>query len=283
MATKKNSLGKGLTSIYGDDLIDVINELENQGPANQIALAKVRPNPYQPRKVFDQESLQELADSIKSHGLFTPILVRPALSGYELIAGERRLRAAKLAGLNDIPAIIVEFDDQQMMEVSLLENIQRADLNIMEEASGYQRLLESFNYTQEALAERLHKSRTHITNTLRLLRLPAAVQKLVSEGKLTAGVVRPLLALEDTKEIERLAKVIVTENLSARQVEALVKNRGKKVNKSSTHRKDYQLAEELLMTKLQTSVSVTNKKITIKFRDTADLNRILELLDCIVD
>ncbi len=283
MPAKKNSLGKGLANIYGEELYDVINELENSGLANQIAIEKIRPNPYQPRKSFNTESLKELAESIATHGIFTPLLVREAVNGYELIAGERRLRAAKLAGLSEVPAIVAEFNDQQMMEISLLENIQREDLNALEEATAYDRLIETFNYSHEALADRVHKSRVHISNTLRLLKLPKSIQKLIADGHLSAGQARPLITLENKSDIESLAQKIVLENLSVRQVEALVASYGKTSVKKNPKRKDYMLAEELLSKKLQTSVSIAAKKIVIKFRDNADLNRILEELDCLED
>jgi len=281
MAAKKKSLGKGLANIYGDDLYQIIDELQSSGTTHLVDIEVIRPNPYQPRTDFSSESLKELADSIATHGIFNPVLVREALNGYELIAGERRVRAAKLAGLSQVPAIIAAFDDRQMMEISLLENIQREDLNVIEEANAYQQLLKTFSYTQEALGQRVNKSRTHITNILRLLKLPKNVQSLVSQGKLTMGHVRPLITVEDQKRLQQLAETIVKNDLSVRQVEALVKGKETTVKRISPTNKFYQYAENLLAKKLQTTVRIANKQIVIKYSNDKDLNRLLEVLDCL--
>ena len=282
MATKKKGLGKGLANLYGESIYDVINELENSGNGNKISLDKIRANPYQPRAVFNEEGLKELADSIATHGVFTPILVRAALNGYELIAGERRVRAAKLAGIKEIPAIIAEFTDQQMMEISLLENIQRENLSAIEEAVAYKTMIDKLGYTQETIAERVNKSRSHITNLLRLLKLPKKVQNLVINGKLTGGHVRPLITLSDRQQIEELADKIVKEDLSVRQVEALVQNKTTD-KKTIKPKSDYGYAEQLISNKLQTAVKVTDKQIVIKYKGDDDLNRLLELMDCLED
>ena len=180
----------------------MIEEIQqgDESRQSEIKLSEIRPNPYQPRKIFDDEKIGELAQSIKEHGVFTPVLLRKSVKGYELIAGERRVRASKKAGLKTIPAIVMEFTEEQMMEISLLENIQREDLNAIEEAQAYQRLIERLDYTQEKLAQRVGKSREHITNTLRLLKLPKSVQQLVTENKLSMGHVRPLVTIEDEGE-----------------------------------------------------------------------------------
>ena len=177
MAKKSEArLGKGLAAIFGEDVSDVLEDIQ-QGKSDthvsgrfEVAVDDVRPNPYQPRKTFDKARLQELADSIRQHGVFTPILVKRSLGGYELIAGERRLRACRIAGLKKIPAIEMEFDDQQMMEIALLENIQREDLNAIEEAKAYEKLIQKVGYTQEELARRIGKSREHVANMMRLLK-----------------------------------------------------------------------------------------------------------------
>ncbi|MCF0115936.1 MAG: ParB/RepB/Spo0J family partition protein, partial [Erysipelotrichaceae bacterium] len=190
---KPSALGKGLSSIFGAEVEDVeafIGSIENGSvDAGQkqveIELTKIRPNPYQPRKTFDEKALKELAESIKEHGIFTPILVRKSVQGYEIIAGERRHRAAKLAGLTKVPCMVVEFNDTQMMEIALLENIQRENLNPIEEALAYQNLIQRLGYTQEQLAQRVGKSREYIANLMRLLKLPLPVQELVVKGKLT--------------------------------------------------------------------------------------------------
>lgn len=274
-------LGKGLANLYGDDLANVIEELENSGPTDTIKLDSIRTNPYQPRKDFDEKSLNELADSIRIHGIFTPVLVNKSDHGYILIAGERRLRAAKLANLEDIPAIVVDFDDKQMMEISLLENIQRENLNVIEEANAYQKLIDSYNYTQEDLAGRVNKSRTHITNILRLLKLPTKVQNYVATGKLTMGHVRPLITLDSNKEIERYADKILNDGMSVRQVEKLVKGNDKSSKTLEARDKDILNIEKQMSDKLQTIVTIDKKQILIKYKNLNDLNRILEILDCL--
>ena len=186
MAKKSEArLGKGLAAIFGEDVSDVLEDIQ-QGKSDthvsgrfEVPVDQVRPNPYQPRKTFDEQRLKELAQSIQQHGVFTPILVKKSVGGYELIAGERRLRASKMAGLENIPAIEMEFDDQQMMEIALLENIQREDLNVIEEAKAYEKMIGKLGYTQEELARRIGKSREHVANTLRLLRLPQKIQEYV--------------------------------------------------------------------------------------------------------
>ena len=286
MKKDDNRLGKGLGAIFGDDLSDVIEEIQ-QGEdhrASEIDLSEIRPNPYQPRKIFDDEKIGELAQSIKEHGVFTPVLLRKSLTGYELIAGERRVRASKLAGRKSIPAIVMEFTEEQMMEISLLENIQREDLNAIEEAQAYQRLIERLDYTQEKLAHRVGKSREHITNTMRLLRLPQSVQQLVVENKLSMGHVRPLVTIEDEGEAYDLAMKIAEEGLSVREVERLVKERNEKPKpKPEKKKEDPNLVyvEEIMQNKLQTKVKVDKKQIVIHYTGTKDLNRILELLNCI--
>lgn len=198
-----NRLGKGLNSIFGQDVSKVLEDIQNgdvkteKQEQTKINIDQIRPNPYQPRKVFDDTALQELSQSIKQHGVFTPILVKKSIQGYDLIAGERRLRASKLAGMSDIPAIIVDLNDQEMMEIALLENIQRENLNGIEEAKAYEQLIQRLNYTQEQLANRVGKSREHITNTLRLLKLPEDVQEYVVQKKLSMGHVRALIGLKD--------------------------------------------------------------------------------------
>ena len=227
MPKKENSarLGKGLSAIFGEDVGNVLEDIQ-QGKTEvhedskfEVEVKDVKPNPYQPRKNFDDDKIQELADSIKLHGVFTPILVKKAVKGYELIAGERRLRASKVAGLKTIPAILMEFDDQQMMEIALLENIQREDLNAIEEAQGYEKLIKKLGYTQEELAKRIGKSREHVANMLRLLKLPKSVQQYVIDKQLSMGHVRALLGLKDASQIEDVAKKAIQLHLSVRAVE----------------------------------------------------------------
>ena len=284
---KNNGFNKGLVGVFGEDvqnILDEINSNEKRSSKDKdvilIKTKDIRPNPYQPRTIFDQDSLIELSESIKEHGIFTPIIVRKSLSGYDLIAGERRLRASKLVGIEEIPAIIVEIDDKEMMEISLLENIQRKDLNIVEEARGYDQLIKKLNYTQEDLASRLSKSRSHITNILRILKLPTNIIKLLEESKITFGHARALLNIKDKEYQELLANKIIKEGLSVREIEALVK---KKPNKNNIKIINPYLEDvrKNLERKYSTSVKLTNKSITISYKDNEDLNRILELMDVI--
>lgn len=283
-------LGKGLGAIFGNDIDAVLDEISKgesqyKGDSTKIKISEIRTNPYQPRKTFDESGLTELADSIKEHGVFTPILVRKSISGYELIAGERRLRASKLAKLDEIPAMIVDFDDRDMMEISLLENIQREDLSPIEEAKAYEQLIKKLNYTQEQLGKRVSKSRTYITNTMRLLKLPVKVQELLNKGKLSYGHARALLAIEDEDKMIELANKCVSSNLTVRDIERLARNdEGKKPSSPRTREKSDPYLNSVrrkLEDKLQTQVEVEEKKITIHYADTKGLNRILEILDCL--
>ncbi len=291
MSRNEKRLGKGLSAIFGDDAQNILEEIQ-QGESHQLVsdkktidINKIVVNPYQPRRTFDEDKLNELKDSILQHGVLTPILVRQAIHGYELIAGERRLRASKMAGLEEIPAIIVDFTDEQMMEVSLIENIQREDLNVIEEAQAYNNLIERFGYTQENVAKRMNKSRSHITNLLRLLSLPQEVIVMVEENELSMGHVRPLVTLKDEQEIIRLAKKANRDNLSVRQVEQLVKEPKVKpdIHIKVQPKSEYRYPIELLEKKFQTKATIANKKITIEFSDTEDLNRILELMGVLED
>ncbi len=280
-------LGKGLSNIFGDDLDSVIENIQNgnvEGQQVEIPVKEVKPNPYQPRKVFDKEKIQELAASIKEHGVFSPILVRKGVQGYELVAGERRLRACKIIELDKIPAIILDFSEEQMMEISILENIQREDLNAIEEAQSYQRLMERLDYTQEKLSQRVGKSREYVANILRLLKLPRSIQQLVSESQLSMGHVRPLITLDDEGMAYDIATKIIEEGLSVRQVEKLVKEAKLKQpleKEEKPRNRNLVYVEEIMQSKLQTKVKVENRSITISYSDTKDLNRILELIGCI--
>lgn len=281
-------LGKGLTSIFGQDVSRVLDDIQNgdmemeKQEQSKIPVDEIRPNPYQPRKVFDDEALQELSSSIKQHGVFTPILVKKSIQGYDLIAGERRLRASKLAGMKDIPAIIVDFNDQEMMEIALLENIQREDLNVMEEAKAYEKLIQRLNYTQEQLAHRVGKSREHITNTLRLLKLPEDVQEYVVDKKLSMGHVRALLGLKSEDSMRKIAKQAIDQGLSVRKVEQMVKDINNRVPQEKPKEDIYlKAAKESLQEYFQTSVSVGKNSISIHYENKEDLNRILELLNLV--
>ena len=284
MAAKKGN--RGLSQLFGDDVDDILSEISSSGEkksqdARLIPVSEIRPNPYQPRTNFDEEALRELTESIREHGVFTPVLIRKSPVGYELIAGERRLRASKLAGLKEIPANVLEIDDRAMMEISILENVQREDLSVIEEAKGYQQLQERFGYTQEELSERIGKSRSHITNILRLLRLPEGIREDVNAGKISFGHARALLGCDDERKQEEIARRIVKEGLSVRETEKLVK--GKKKVHIPVKEEDPYIGDvrRNLERKYGTSVSISSKCIMISYKDHQDLNRILEIMDAL--
>lgn len=289
MANKKKGLGRGIDALF--DVPDFEEEVRNNDERVElIDLTEIRPNPYQPRRHFDEDALNELAASIKVSGVLQPIILRKSsVKGYEIIAGERRFRASRLAGKDSIPAIVRELNEEVMMQVAILENLQREDLTSLEEAEAYNMMMDKLSMTQEMVAERLGKSRSYIANHLRLLSLPEEVKKLVQEGKLSNGQARTLLGLKDKSKIKKLARRAVKEKLTVRQLEHLVaeanqnpKKDGKKDNapvKSVYIRK----SEELLTDKFGTSVIIREKgekgKIEIEYVSPDDLNRILEELN----
>ena len=243
----------------------------------------MRANPYQPRRVFDEDSLNELAASIKEHGVFQPIIVKKSIKGYEIIAGERRYRASKLAGKTTIPAIIRDFTDEQMMEIALLENLQRENLSVIEESIAYQKMLTSLKLTQEELALKVGKSRSHVTNILGLLRLPENVQRMILNHELTMGHARVLSKLEDSEKIREIATKIVEDNLTVRATEELLEaptfTRVNKIKRHDEKNNDFKYVEDIMRAKLDTKVRVKDHKVIISFTNTADLNRILAVLD----
>lgn len=287
-------LGKGL-----DALIPVSNDAKNnkkvnvpaekeKGPETLVKITMVEPNREQPRKTFDEDALNELAESIKQFGLLQPILVQDRKDHYEIIAGERRWRAAKIAGLKEVPVIIKNLTEQEIVEISLIENIQRENLNPIEEALAYKKLLNEFHLKQEEVAERVSKSRTAVTNSMRLLKLEEEVQKMVVNELITTGHARALLGIEDGQQQIDCAKKIIDEKLSVRDIEKLVKNmnkpaKEKKASKNKSTDFIYQDIEEKLKLSLGTKVSVTAKengagKIEIEFYSHDDLERLLEIL-----
>ena len=288
METKKRALGRGLEDLFNSENLDFdsveqkIYESATNEEIVEINLNELRPNPYQPRKVFDDEALNELASSIREHGVFQPIIVKKSIKGYDIIAGERRFRASKMAGLEKIPAIIRDFTDEQMMEIALLENLQRENLNVIEEALAYKSMIEHLNLTQDELSKRVGKSRSHITNILGLLRLPGEVQQMVSDGRITMGHARALSKLESNEEIIKLANKIVDENLVVRDIENITGTEDV-VKKVKVARKvtasPYKYVEDILRDKFDTRVKVGKTKIEIAFSSSAELNRILEILD----
>lgn len=287
-------LGKGLDALIPMSSEAKVNKKtgsgEEKGQETLVKITMVEPNREQPRKSFDEDALNELAESIKQFGLLQPILVQDRKDHYEIIAGERRWRAAKIAGLKEVPVIIKNLTEQEIVEISLIENIQRENLNPIEEALAYKKLLNEFHLKQEEVAEKVSKSRTAVTNSMRLLKLPDEVQKMVVEEEITTGHARALLAIEDADQQITCAKKIVDEKLSVRDVEKLVKN----INKPAKEKKEakakekeinfiYQDIGEKLKTFFGTKVSVTGKengagKIEIEFYSNEDLDRILDLL-----
>ena len=288
MENKRRALGKGLEELFINEQIDFSNLEERIIDSStvdeivELPIEELRPNPYQPRKVFDEEKLQELADSIKEHGIFQPIIVKKSsIKGYEIIAGERRVKACKRIENKKIPAIVRDFTDQQMMEIALLENLQRENLNAIEEATAYKNLLEAMQVTQEELAQRLGKSRTHITNMLGLLNLPEEVKDMMIEEKISMSHARVLSKLENKEEIIRLANKIIDENLNVRDIEDLSKDETleKKVKIKKRTNNEYEYVQNIMCEKLGTKVKITSNKINISFNNVNDLNRILEILN----
>ena len=272
-----------------ENLKDRLREEAEKGQVKFVNITRVEPNRDQPRRSFDEEALEELSESIKQFGLLQPILVQDKKSYYEIVAGERRWRAAKKAGLKEIPVIIRELTEQEIVEISLIENIQRENLNPIEEAQAYRRLLTEFNLKQEEVAERVSKSRTAVTNSMRLLKLGIEVQKMVIDDLITTGHARALITLEDPQQQYDVARKIVDEKLSVRDVEKLVKNLNKPVREKKPVIVDesleavYQNIEENLKQKLSTKVNITSKgngagKIEIEFYNHDDLEKIMDLL-----
>ncbi|ARU60892.1 stage 0 sporulation protein J [Tumebacillus avium] len=279
MNKRASGLGRGLEAIFNSNP-------KGDEPVSSVAVAELRPNPYQPRRVFDDEKIEELAASIREHGVIQPLIVRVAVRGYEIVAGERRLRASKLAGLSEVPVVVRDFTDRQMNEIALIENLQREDLNPIEVAEAYQSLMEKFDMTQDVMAKKVGQSRSHVANMLRLLNLPGEIREHVSRGTLSMGHARALLGLQDKKQQIALAEKAIDEELSVRQVEHLVnrlqnlqQRETKKVAKPNPVLKQY---EEEFRTRLGTGVKIMQGKkrgkIEIEYFSTDDLERILSLL-----
>lgn len=281
-------MGRGLEQLFDSEVLDFnsfessILESADEDDIQQIKLSDIRSNPYQPRKTFNQEALAELAESIKLYGVFQPIIVKKSIKGYDLVAGERRVKASRLAGLETIPAIIKDFSDEMMREIALLENLQRENLTAIELAWAYKGIIDSLHITQEELASKIGKSRSNVTNTLGLLRLPDKVQNMILEGKLSMGHARELSKLEDNTKILEYAKEIVDNNLSVRDIENLSKTTEvKKKNPINRVVKDneYSYIEREMRETFGTKVKVGNKKIEISFNNNNDLDRILEIMN----
>jgi ParB family chromosome partitioning protein len=288
METKRKALGKGLEQLFSNGRIDFDNfeqEVINETKKNdvvEIPLTDIRSNPYQPRKEFDEEALKELADSIKEHGIIQPIIVKKSIKGYEIVAGERRTRASKMAGKTTIPAIIKDYTDQEMMEIALAENILRQNLNPIEEAEQFKKIIDTTGNTQEEVAKKFGKSRSYITNLLGLLDLPDTTKNYVTERKISMGHARVLSKISDENKVNELANKIIEDDLSVRDTEKIASSdaleRKNKINRTPVYSAKHAIYEGVLREKIGTKVKINNKKIEIPFDSDNDLDRILEIL-----
>ncbi len=287
METKRKALGRGLEELFNSESLELekiesrIIEDASKDEIVEINLSDLRSNPYQPRKVFDEVALQELSDSIKNYGVFQPIIVKKSIKGYDIIAGERRVKASIMAGLKTIPAIIRDFTDEQMMQIALLENLQRENLTAIEEATAYRDIIKALQITQDELAKKIGKSRSHITNMLGLLRLPNNVQDLILKNELSMGHARVLSKLEDKTDIESLAKKVMNDNLSVRELEGLVDSDYKRtveIKRKDTSSNEYKYIEDALEEKFGLKVKIKDGKIVFNYSSVEELNKILDVL-----
>ena len=289
MENKRKALGKGLEELFNSESLELekietrIIEEASKDEIVEINLSELRSNPYQPRKIFDVEALKELSESIKLYGVFQPIIVKKSIKGYDIIAGERRVKASRLAGLTTIPAIIRDFSDEQMMQIALLENLQRENLTAIEEATAYRDIIAALQITQEELASKIGKSRSHVTNMLGLLKLPDNVQDMILKNEISMGHARVLSKLENNSEITELADKVKDDNLSVRELENVVNSTYKRNNeinrRPKSGKEEYKYIEDVLEDRLGTKVKVSNGKITINNSSMNDLNRIIEILN----
>lgn len=303
----KKGLGKGLGAIFGEDVIkeseDEIakakasssEKVETMSGELMVKIALIEPNREQPRKDFNEEQLEELADSIKRYGILQPLLVQKKGTFYEIIAGERRWRAAKIAGLKEIPVVLREYSKQESMEIALIENVQRADLNPIEEALAYQQLVKEFNLTQEEIAARVSKNRATITNSMRLLKLDQQIQEMLIQNLISSGHARALLSLDDKGLQLKAAKMILDDSLSVRETERLVKRLAKEDEMEESKKEKYkdealaliyQNLEDRMKSIMGTKVSIHNKdknkgRIEIEYYSEAELERIVEMIESI--
>lgn len=289
MAAKKGGLGRGLDALFADNSIEEIASTS----AVKLKIMDIEPNRDQPRKIFDEDALAELADSIAKHGVIQPLLVRPMPDGsYQLVAGERRWRASRMAGLTEVPVVIKELSDDEAMALALIENLQREDLNAIEEAQGIKALMDTLSLTQDEAAERVGKSRPAVANALRLLKLPDSVIALVSDGKFSPGHARALLGFKDEQDIIETADLIIEKGLTVRDVEKLVKKRNKepKAEKPAARRASYYDEVELALTdflgrkvKVGTKPGKESGVLEIDFFDKDDLTRLADALKSLGD
>lgn len=292
MEQKKKALGRGLEQLFSTEVLDFdtfesnVMESVTESDIKELPIDDIRTNPYQPRKSFDQEALEELASSIKNYGVFQPIIVKKSIKGYDLVAGERRLRASKMAGLTTIPAIIRDFSDEEMREIALLENLQRENLTSIELAWAYKGLIDNMHITQDELADKIGKSRSHVTNTLGLLRLPSVVQDMVLENKLSMGHARVLSKIEDENRIKEFANKVISNNMSVRELENITNSDEVKKRVPIARRdraNNYSYIEGELRDILGTKVKVNNRRMEIYFDSDKDLDRLLEIMNIKID
>ncbi|MDO1604954.1 ParB/RepB/Spo0J family partition protein [Lactobacillus sp. YT155] len=290
--TSKNGkgLGKGIDAIFSDFEGQNVDATEEN--VLDLRISEIRPNPYQPREEFDEDALQDLANSIKENGVFQPIIVRQSVNGYEIIAGERRFRASKIADKKTIPAIVRDLDERQMLEIAVLENLQREDLSPIEEAEAYDTLIKKLNITQEEVSKRLGKSRPYIANYLRLLNLPPMSKKYLKQGKLSMGQARTLLGLQDKEKIDYIAKMVVQKGITVRELEKIVAEannaKPRSLKRVAPKSPFVKASVEELISKFDTQVDISENKdghgkIQIDFKSTDDLNRILDILGISID
>lgn len=291
MDNKRKALGMGLEQLFNNKTINIeemekdIIESTDKKDIIEVKLSELRRNPYQPRKTFEEDKLKELSESIKEFGVFQPIIIKKSIKGYDIIAGERRVKASELAGKTTIPAIIRDFSDEEMMEIALLENIQREDLSAIEEAEAYRNIIDSLKITQEQLAKKIGKSRSYITNMLGLLRLPVDVQSLVLNKEISMGHARVLSKLDDPEKIKKFSLLIINDGMTVRKLEELVSSTDiKRISPiKKTKSRKYQKIEEIMREKIGTMVKITEKKIEIPYDSEKDLERILEIINIKID
>lgn len=295
MENKRRALGKGLEQLFGSENVDIdafeqniVDNANNNNEIKQINLSEIRSNPYQPRTYFNEDALNELAESIKIHGVVEPIIVKKSIKGYELVAGERRTKASRIAGLETIPAVVKDFTDQEMMDIAILENIQREDLSPLELAEGFKKYIETTGMSQDEVAKKFGKSRSYITNALGLLNLPTPVKEKINNKEISASHARVLSKFDDENVINELADKVAKEKISVRDLELISSTdesipKRKPITRQSIKINKYGVYENALKEKLGLRVSVLDNKIVIPFNTEEDLNRIFELLNIDLD
>ena len=295
MENKRRALGKGLEQLFGSENVDIdafeqniVDNANSNNEIKQINLSEIRSNPYQPRTYFNEDALNELAESIKIHGVVEPIIVKKSIKGYELVAGERRTKASRLAGLETIPAVVKDFTDQEMMDIAILENIQREDLSPLELAEGFKKYIETTGMSQEEVAKKFGKSRSYITNALGLLNLPTPVKEKINNKEISASHARVLSKFDDENVINELADKVAKEKISVRELELISSTdesipKRKPITRQSIKINKYGVYENALKEKLGLRVNVLDNKIVIPFNTEEDLNRIFELLNIDLD